>query len=274
MRKVSSVVALGLLLASCDLIDPQPQPTPTTTPSPSASASAAPANGARSVEEETDDFLFAYAYPAPAGNIPPLARLLDARADRLRAQLAEQSAQGRADARGNGFPFNKYSSTVTWDVVAETPDYLSLSAKLTSYTGGAHGDYGFDSLVWDKRQDRVLQVGEFFTSLAALEEVVGKQLCDLLNAERAKRRGPTAAEDQATAGIAPNDPFNQCVPLSDTTLLLGSTNGAKFNRIGVQIGPYVAGPYAEGSWEFTLPVTADVLATVAPEFRDAFVARN
>lgn len=274
MRKVSSGLALVLLLAACDLINPQPQPTPTPTPSASASASAAPASGARSVEEETDDFLLAYAYPAPAGNIAPLARLLDARAVRLRAQLVEQSAQGRADARSNGFPFNKYSSTVTWEVVAETPDYLSLSAELTSYTGGAHGDYGFDSLVWDKRRDRVLQVGEFFTSLAALEDVVGAQLCDLLNAERAKRRGDNPADELAASAAAPDDPFNQCVPLSDTTLLLGSTNGRKFNRIGVQIGPYVAGPYAEGSWEFTLPVNAEVLATVTPEFREAFAARN
>lgn len=274
MRKVSPGLALVMLLAGCDLINPQPQPTPTSTPTPSASASAVPASGARSVEEETDDFLFAYAYPAQAGNIPALARLLDARADRLRAQLAEQSAQGRADARGNGFPFNKYSSTVKWEVVAETPDYLSLSAKLTSYTGGAHGDYGFDSLVWDRQRGRMLQVGEFFTSLAALEEVVGDRLCELLNAERAKRRGDHAADEQAASAAAPDDPFNSCVPLSDTTLLLGSTNGRKFNRIGVQIGPYVAGPYAEGSWEFTLPVTAEVLATVTPEFRAAFAARN
>lgn len=273
MRKVSSGVALVLLLAACDLINPQPQPTPTPTPTASASATA-PASGARSVEEETDDFLFAYAYPAQAGNIPPLARLLDARADRLRAQLAEQSAQGRADARGNGFPFNKYSSTVKWEVVAETPDYLSLSAEMTSYTGGAHGNYGFDSLVWDKRRDRALQVGEFFTSLAALEEVVGEDLCNLLNAERAKRRGVNAPDELAATAAAADDPFNQCVPLSDTTLLLGSTDGRKFNRIGVQIGPYVAGPYAEGSWEFTLPASAEVLATVAPEFRDAFAARN
>ena len=42
--------------------------------------------------------------------------------------------------------------------------------------------------------------------LLALEEVVGDDLCDLLNAERAKRRGPDAAENQAIAGIAPDDP--------------------------------------------------------------------
>lgn len=275
MRKVCTGMAICLALAACDPQPDTPGPSASPAPSPAASASAAArASGARSVEEETGDFRFAYAYPAEAGNIPELAALLDRRLERLRVQLAEQSAQGREAARGNGFPFNKYSSSVQWEVVADTPAFLSLSAELTSYTGGAHGDYGFDSLVWDKRRDRVLQVGEFFTSLAALEEVVGKDLCDLLNAERAKRRGPTAAEDQATAGIAPDDPFNQCVPLSDTTLLLGSSNGRKFNRIGVQIGPYVAGSYAEGSWEFTLPVTAQVLATVTPEFRDAFAARN
>ncbi len=275
MRKVCSGLAISLLVAACDPQAPVPDPSASAAPTPTASASAtAHASGARSVEEETDDFLFAYAYPQEAGNIPDLAKLLDARADRLRAQLVEQSAQGRADARGNGFPFNKYSSAVAWEVVADTPAFLSLSAELTSYTGGAHGNYGFDSLVWDKSTGRVLQVGEFFTSIAALEEVVGTRLCDLLNAERAKRRGANASDELAATAAASDDPFNSCVPLSDTTLLLGSTNGRKFNRIGVQIGPYVAGPYAEGSWEFTLPVDAEVLAVVMPEFRDAFTARN
>lgn len=279
MRKVCTgmaiCLAMSLALAACDPQTPTPGPSASPAPSPSASASASVhASGARSVEEETDDFIFSYAYPAEAGNIPKLATLLDRRLERLRVQLVEQSAQGRADARGNGFPFNKYSSSVTWEVVADTPRFLSLSAELTSYTGGAHGDYGYDSLVWDKTGGRALQVGEFFTSIAALEDVVGDRLCTLLDAERAKRRGENAADELAATAAAPDDPFNSCVPLSDTTLLLGSSNGRTFNRIGVQIGPYVAGPYAEGSWEFTLPVDAAVLAVVMPEFRDAFTARN
>lgn len=281
-RLTSSLLQLGmlplaLLVTGCDLLNPQPQPTPTSSPAPSASASAtAHASGARSVQEETDDFRFAYAYPAEAGNIPPLATLLDGRLERLREQLAGQSAAGRDAARGNGFPFNKYSSSVQWEVVADTPDFLSLSAELTSYTGGAHGDYGFDSLLWDKTKGRALQVGEVFTSIAALEDVVGTQLCALLDAERAKRRGEDAAGYLAPAAsdVPADDPFNACVPLSDTTLLLGSSNGRAFNRVGVQIGPYVAGPYAEGSWEFTLPVDAAVLATVKPEYRAAFASRN
>jgi hypothetical protein len=247
MRKVCTSVVLSLLLGACDLFAPKSQPSPA--PSPSASASTtAHASGARSVEEETDDFRFEYAYPAEAGNVPELAALLDGRLDRLRVQLAEQSAQGREAARDNGFPFNKYSNGVTWAVVADTPRFLSLSADIAAYTGGAHGDYGFDSLV--------------------LDDAMGQKLCDMLNRERAARRGPEAAQKGA------DDTFNQCVPLSDTTLLLGSSNGRTFNRIGVKIGPYVAGPYAEGSWEFTVPVDQAMLATVAPEYRDAFTARN
>ena len=270
MRKVCTGLALTLLLAGCDWLAPEPEPTATPTPSPTASvtATASPtANGARSVEEETDDFRFEYAYPAEAGNVPELARVLDARLERLRVQLAEQSAQGRADARGNGFPFNKYSMQITWSVVADTPRFLSLSAETSSYTGGAHGNYGFDSMVWDKEGKQVLLPAEFFTSLSALEAVLGESLCQMLDAERAKRRGEEA-ESMAEG------PFGECVALSDTTLLLGSSNGRAFNRLGVMIGPYVAGPYAEGSWEFTLPVTAEVLATVKPEYRDAFAVRR
>jgi hypothetical protein len=275
MRKVSTGMVILLALAACDPQPDTPGPSASPAPSPAATASATGrASGARSVEEETGDFRFAYAYPAEAGNIPELASLLDRRLERLRVQLAEQSAQGREAARSNGFPFNKYSSSVQWEVVAETPSFLSLSAELTSYTGGAHGDYGFDSLVWDKSAGRALQVGEFFTSIAALEDVVDERLCELLDAERAKRRGENSAGGLAASAAASDDPFNSCVPLSETTLLLGSSDGRTFNRIGVQIGPYVAGPYAEGSWEFTMPVDAAILGVVMPEFRDAFTARN
>ncbi len=34
-----------------------------------------------------------------------------------------------------------------WKVVADLPRYLSLSADMYLYTGGAHGNSAFDSLV-------------------------------------------------------------------------------------------------------------------------------
>ena len=141
MRWIVGVLALGLMGCPSPAPTPTPTPTATPTPSPTASASAsAHSNGARKVSEETDDYLFDYAYPKEAGRIPALAALLDGRLERDRAELAQQSAEARKDARGAGFPYNKYSLATAWKVVADLPGWLSLSGDIESYNGGAHGN--------------------------------------------------------------------------------------------------------------------------------------
>ncbi len=223
--------------------------------------------GARDVSTETDSFLFEYSYPQQAGELPSLAAWLDQRMERRRQAIERDATRGRAEARENGFPFNMYSSGTSWEVVADLPGWLSLSAALDSYRGGAHPNYGFDTIVWDKEGERALEPVAFFTSPEALDEALGERLCEALNAERAKRRG-TPVEEGST------DSFDACIKPDETNLLLGSSNGRTFNRIGIQIAPYLAGPYAEGSYEFTFNMDEDLLAIVRPEFREAFSARN
>ena len=265
-----SVVAVSLL-AACKP-DGDVPPAPPSTPAPSASDTATPtpsptpvANGARSVNEETDDYFFKYSYPAEAGNIPELSALLDKRLENTRTQLAEQSAQARRDARDNGFPYNRYSNNVEWKVVADIPGYLSLSANLSSYSGGAHGNYGFTAMVWDKEAGRAIDPKAMFIRGEALDEALGKRLCEALDKERAKRRGDMPEGNEA-------DWMNECVPVDDTTVIVGSSNGKTFNRLGVLIGPYTAGPYAEGAYELDFPVDAAVLGAVKSEYREAFSA--
>ena len=53
-------------------------------------------------------------------------------------------------------------------------------------------------------------------------------------------------------------------------MLLGSSNGATFDRIGFQIAPYEAGPYAEGTYEITLPVDGAVMRALKPQYRASF----
>ncbi len=223
--------------------------------------------GARSFTEETDTFLFEYSYPQEPGEIPALAAWLDDRLDEERNLLAREADRARRNARNDGFPFNKYSSLTHWHLVADVPDYLSLSAQLSTYTGGAHPNYGFDTMVWDKEAKTALEPIAFFISPTALDEALGDQLCQALNAERTKRRGMEIPEGS-------DDPFEACVKPDETNLLLGSLSGLKFDRVGVQIAPYLAGPYAEGSYEFTFDITPDLLETVKPEYQDAFTARN
>jgi hypothetical protein len=242
--------------------------TPSPSPSPTAAASSeASSNGARAVSEETDDFVFEYSYPAEAGDIPELAALLDRRLERTRANLARQSAAGREDARDNGFPYNKYSSGMEWKVVADLPDWLSLSGAMTEYTGGAHGNYGLQSLVWDKRAGEALEAVDLFTSPEALGRALGERYCEALDAERAKRGTEPPAEGSESV-------FPACPGVEELTVLVGSSNGRRFNRLTLYAGPYVAGSYAEGAYEVNLDVDQAVIDAVKPQYQESFAARR
>lgn len=235
--------------------------TPTTT-----GGSNSPSSGARSIAEETDDFVFDYSYPAEAGDIPALAALLDQRLERARAALARQAAQAREEARDNGFPYNKYSRGMEWKVVARLPDWLSLSGEQNSYTGGAHGNYGVQSLVWNKRTDEAMDGVALFASPQALGDALGERYCTALDQVRAER-GVAPVEEGDTV-------FAACPSLDELTVLVGSSNGRTFNRLTLYAGPYMAGSYAEGAYEVSLDIDQAVLAAVKPEYRASFSARR
>ena len=275
MKRSILIVALTGMAAACDGFggtEPEAGGT-TATATAQAKAQAEEAksksqgNGARSVAEETDDFLFEYSYPAEAGRIAGLAGLLDNRLDRQRAALAAESEQARREARQEGFPYNKHSYTAEWKVVAELPKWLSLSADVATYTGGAHGNYTVQSVVWDKDNLRLMNAIDLFSSPAALEQAFGDRFCEGLDRERAERRGEPVPEDS-------EEMFDQCPGIDELEVLVGSSNGRTFNRLTVYAGPYVAGPYAEGAYEVDLPVTQEILDAVKPEYREVFSARN
>ena len=50
-----------------------------------------------------------------------------------------------------------------------------------------------------------------------------------------------------------------------------SRDGKLIDGIQVTIGPYGAGPYAEGSYDIKLPVDAAIYKAIKTEYQDAFV---
>lgn len=229
-----------------------------------ASAVASSAEG-RAISEETDLYHFSYAYPAGAASIPALADWLDSQIAESRAGLVREAEEGGADAQSGGYPFNPHSFSQEWKVLADLPGYLSLAGEFSTYSGGAHGMYGMQSLVWDKARGARLSGVDLFVSPAALNAALGDRLCAALNAKRAERRG-----EQVPGGS--EEMFDQCVGVEESTVLLGSGNGHAFDRLTVWIGPYVAGPYAEGSFELDFAVDARVRRAVKPIHRSAFRA--
>jgi hypothetical protein len=234
-----------------------PLPTPTPSPSPIPVAS--------ETEEETADFDFAYSYPPQAAAIPALAAWFDADRARARAQVAKEAAAFRAEREADNTPFRKYETTVAWSVVAETPRLLSFSAETYDYTGGAHGSPGFGALVWDKAAGKRLKPTALFQSEAALQQALGTAFCAKLDEERTKRRG-------APVNRASGEMYDECPKVNEATLILGLRGKRAIDRVGLLVGPYVAGPYAEGGYDLSFPVTPALLSAVKPEYRDAFAA--
>lgn len=266
-----AIVLLLLALAACKGSAPaedRAAPSPAAAASPVASAVAAakadPAV-ARSVEDKTPLYEFGYAYPAEAAAIPGLKAWLDADLDEQKQGIMDGAREGRAAAKESGYPFNPYGHSTAWQVVASLPGWLSLSAQRWEFTGGAHGNPWSEALVWDKTSGARLKPIDLFTAKAALTAAIQTPFCAEIDKQRAEKRGEPVSRDSG-------DPFSECIDPAQSTVILGSADKQHFTRIGVLVDPYEAGPYAEGNYEVTLPVTAKVIAAVKPQYREAFAA--
>lgn len=265
MRAVLVLASL-ILVAACGKEEPAPAPTASDAAFATAPASEAPPPAeAVSIKTQNPRYSFSYAYPAAAAGIPALKAQLDNEMAKARAELASIAKEGESAAKAEDFEFNPFDQSTKWTVVTDLPGWLSLKRDYYEFTGGAHGNYGTGALLWDKAAGQARDVLTLFVSKAAFDAALRPAFCNALDKQRAERRG---APVDRTSG----DSFDDCLAPSDVTVLLGSSNKQQFNRIGLIADPYAAGPYAEGSYEVTLPVTPALLKAVKPEYRAAFAA--
>lgn len=268
--RTMAMLGLGALLSACGGAPEQPAApgnaaAPAVAATPVPVATPAPAARPSKTTLKTDNYRFEYSYPAAAAAIPALAAWFDARRAALKAELDKDTAAFRKEAADGDFEFRPYDSTTAWKVVTDTPRLLSLSAETYVYTGGAHGSPGYDALVWDKAAGKRLVPTELFTSTDAIQRALGTAFCAEIDRQRQARRGAPV--------VRSDDPFDACPKVEEATLILGSSDRRAIDRVGLLVGPYVAGPYAEGTFEVTLPVTDALVAAVKPGYRDAFAVK-
>lgn len=189
-------------------------------------ALAVPAAAQTRVEAKTAALDFSYTYPDAAARIAPLRRWLESDRAWLRIRTAKMAAADRRKAAKSNFPFHRHDATRAWKVVTETPRLLSLSGETYRFTGGAHGNTALEPLVWDKAKARRIEPRAMFESSAAMQRVFGTGWCDWLKRERGRRLG----SEPGTGDIFP------CPPVSDLTVLLGSTDRRAIDRIGLVAG--------------------------------------
>ncbi len=267
------VMAMLAALTACSAAKDTPVGPATAAAEASAAATAAPptppppppapAAAARAFKDENDLYAFEYVYPAEAGAIPALRERLDRDLTDQLFKLKDDAKEAKTEAAADGFDYHAYYWSQKWSVVTNLQQWLSLTADYGNFTGGAHGMYWFGALLWDRQANRARDPLDLFASKAALTQAIRQPFCAALNRQRAKKRG-------APVDPKSTDEFDTCIDPAEETVILGSKDHFGFDRIGIRIAPYNAGPYAEGSYEVTLPVTPAVIAAVKPEFRASF----
>lgn len=215
-------------------------------------------------ERETKTFAFSYIYPAQAAALPKLAAMLNAERTKALAEIETQTGEAQKDATDNGYPFNPHMLGVTWKVTGETEQLLAMVAEISSYTGGAHGNSGYEALIWDKMADRRVELAGLVGNLEAALQPMRERYCAALTAERRQKRGADMGE--------PDDMFNTCPPFSELVLVPYASDDTGFDRMMFIAAPYVAGPYAEGAYEISLPLPGATVDQVKPGYRMAFAA--
>jgi hypothetical protein len=198
--------------------------------------------------------------------IADLAAWLDNDRATRRDALIAVARRDKAAAEKAGFPYRPHSHLQTWQRVSNTPRFLSLSAEIQTYTGGAHGMTSFATLLWDRNRAKQRQPLDLFTSGEAFDAAIRDAFC--AGIERAKTAKGIVAED------APDSPFGKCPPASAQTVWLGSSDGRYLDRMTIAIAPYEIGPFAEGSYKINVPVTGALVGAVKDEFKRDFLPIN
>lgn len=180
-------------------------------------------------------------------------------------QFSEGAQADRSEAGGDaGSP--PYDKSIQITPGAETGKLFSLIRSDSEYTGGAHPNPSFAAILWDKALKREIAATDLFiksSDLSALDAA----LCTAINAEK-RKRDPQAQTVALTGSGMWKCPRASTVPF---VLATGTTPG-KAGGLVFLIGPYQVGPYSDGSYEVTVPLSA-FRALLAPAYADEFAGQ-
>ena len=225
------------------------------------SAANAHANAVK-VERNSAALEFSYSYPAEAAAIPALNRRFQAD---LATQYHKASKLGLEDLKiykeQNRGGISDFFS-MEWTTAGQTPRLLSLQNQLSTFTGPAHPNTSYGALLWDRRLGREIKMETLFLRSGAFAALTRSRYCAALDAERKKRREGEKLD-------LPD--FNACPKYSELAITaVDKDRNNRFDSIAFVASPYTAGPYAEGEYEVSLPVTSQLIAAIKPDYRSSF----
>jgi hypothetical protein len=263
LRLVLIAAAVSATLAGCNRDRAEEKAAPPVA-SPGAGAVVTPAEAAAPMafESKTPFAEVSLTLPVAIKAQPDLhARLYAATVRDLR-EFSEGAQADRTEAGGDeGQP--PYDKSIEITPGAETGKLFSLIRTDSEYTGGAHPNASFASILWDKALKREVAGADLFTRTGGLS-ALDNALCAAINAEK-RKRDPQAQTVSLTGDSSWKCPRAATVPF----VLATGTQPGKAGGLVFLIGPYMVGPYAEGPYEVTVPQSA-FRSLLAPAYADEF----
>jgi len=205
---------------------------------------------------------FSYIWPAEAAAVPALDLRFYADAKKALAQAQANAREDEQLAKEQKRDFNQHDYAMQWTTAGQTARLLSLQSDLGSFEGGAHPNTVYAALLWDRSLKREIKIDSLFLRSGAFAALTRTRYCAALNAERSKRRDGERLD-------LPD--FNACPKYSELAIApVDKNRNGRFDSIDFVASPYTAGPYAEGEYEISLPVTSQLIAAIKPDYRNSF----
>ena len=201
---------------------------------------------------------FSYQMPKLSAPDPGLTRYLQ----QDRAKLYREYAALFIDPDFADQDFSSFEQATSWTVDSAAPGLVVLVGGQSSYTGGAHGYAFLRALIWDKARGAAIPFAGLFSNATAVRSLLTASYCRALDKERFVRRGePTPVDDM----------FGGCPDLlKDATVYPTKLVYGKYSRIAINLAPYAAGPYAEGSYDLEIVIPKGLKQLAKPQYQALF----
>ncbi len=205
---------------------------------------------------------FHYGWSAEAAAVPQLVARFREEMEKAESELITGAKDDKSYREKEGFDFHGYMSSTDYETLGQSKRLLSLRVDAGSFTGGAHGNHGTSSLLWDRTAAGEIKDTDLFADAANRDRLLTQRWCDALNKAREDKRG----EPVGGGGM-----FDDCPKLDEIAIIPADKNrNGRFELLTLVASPYVAGPWVEGSYEIELSVTSDLIAGLKSEYRASF----
>ena len=196
--------------------------------------------------EAGPNYAFLYSYPVEIRAIPMLyvsfRRSQSVAWERFQALIAE--------ARRS--PQELFFREEVYTVDADRPELLALAVRQVQQAGGASTTWSVGSLIWDRRNGRLLNFEELFEDPEAGEALVNAQFCGALRQARDAALGGGGHED------CPNLYFARLVTGGD----------GRVSRLHFNFDPMDG--LDDGQFDVEVPVTPQLIESLQRPYRSAF----